>query len=101
VSISNPKSPIPNLQSQTPSQPAEWLPARVVLMCEPSIETLFAILQKDSANFLAPFSLAKACEEHRHYRATLEANGVTVIDVREALTTPVAQPHLRDWARQA
>jgi arginine deiminase len=83
-----------------PSQPAEWLPARVVLMCEPNIETLFAILQKDSANFLAPFSLAKAREEHRHYRATLEANGVTVIDVREALkAAPPAD--LQRWARAA
>jgi len=88
-------------QSLIPLQAAEWLPARVVLMCEPNIETLFAILQKDSANFLAPFSLAKAREEHRHYRATLEANGVTVIDVREALTSPAAQPHLCIWARQA
>lgn len=82
------------------SQPAEWLPARVVLMCEPNIETLFAILQKDSANFLAPFSLAKGREEHRHYRATLEAHGVTVIDVREALISAPAAD-LQRWARAA
>lgn len=92
--------PTPNLQPLIPQQAAEWLPARVVLMCEPNIETLFAILQTDSANFLAPFSLARAREEHRRYRATLEASGVTVIDVREALATaPPAS--LQHWARQA
>jgi arginine deiminase len=84
----------------TACQPAEWLPARVVLMCEPNIETLFAILQKDSANFLAPFSLAQGREEHRRYRATLEAHGVTVIDVREALmAAPPAD--MQRWARAA
>ena len=84
----------------SPSQPAEWLPARVVLMCEPRIETLFSILQTDSTNFLFPFSLAKGQEEHRAYRATLEVRGIRVIDYREALAT-AARARLQHWARKA
>ena len=89
-----------NYQHITPTQPAEWLPARVVLMCEPRIETLFSILQTDSTNFLFPFSLAKGQEEHRAYRAVLEAHGIRVIDYREALVS-AQQKLLQRWARSA
>jgi arginine deiminase len=82
VSLPNPKSKIENRKC---GQAAEWLPARVVLMCEPRIETLFSILQTDSTNFLFPFSLAQGREEHRAYRQLLESHGVQVIDFREAL----------------
>lgn len=90
-----------------PSQPAEWLPARVVLLCEPRLETLFSILQTDSSNFLFPFSLARAREEHQRYRRALEAHGVRVIDIRDALLfsprggRAAAARNLRTWAREA
>ncbi|MCS6847160.1 MAG: arginine deiminase family protein [Anaerolineae bacterium] len=96
--ISNLQSP--NLLPLTPSQPAEWLPARVVLMCEPGIETLFAILQTGAANFLFPFSLAQGREEHRAYRRALESHGVRVIDYREALAQ-AERSRLTQWAREA
>ncbi|BCX04701.1 MAG: arginine deiminase [Candidatus Roseilinea sp.] len=89
-----------NLSSFAPSQPAEWLPARVVLMCEPGIETLFAILQPDAANFLFPFSLAQGREEHRAYRRLVESYGVRVIDYREALMH-AEHSRLAQWARKA
>jgi arginine deiminase len=66
-------------------QPAEWLPARVVLVCAPEIETLFALLETDAANFLRPFSLSEAAAEHANFRTVLEGAGIQVIDVREAL----------------
>lgn len=88
-----------------PSQPAEWLPARVVLLCEPRLETLFSILQTDSSNFLFPFSLAQAREEHQAYRRALEARGARVIDIRDALLpSPSGRRgarNLRAWAREA
>lgn len=83
-----------------PSQPAEWLPARVVLMFEPGLETLFSVLQTESSNFLFPFSLKAGAEEHRAYRRMLEASGVTVIDIREALSS-ATHAKLVQWARQA
>lgn len=67
------------------SQPAEWDRARVVLLCQPSLETLFAILETNSANFLYPFDLRKAIEEHRNYRRKLEEFGAKVYDLREML----------------
>ena len=67
------------------SQPAEWDKARVVLLCQPSLETLFAILETNSANFLYPFDLKKAIEEHRNYRRKLEEFGAKVYDLREML----------------
>jgi len=69
-----------------PSQPAEWEKARVVLLCQPNIETLFAILETNSANFLFPFDLKKAIEEHRNFRRKLEEFGAKVYDLREMLT---------------
>jgi len=94
-----------------PCQSAEWLPARLVLMCEPRIETLFSILQTDSTNFLFPFSLAQAQAEHRAYRAALETRGIRVIDYREALMglsperdgsgDEAARARLERWARAA
>ncbi|MCS7103000.1 MAG: arginine deiminase family protein [Candidatus Korarchaeum sp.] len=67
------------------SQPAEWDRARVVLLCQPHVETLFAILETNSANFLYPFDLKKAIEEHRNYRRKLEEFGAKVYDLREML----------------
>ena len=67
------------------SQPAEWGRAEVVLLCQPSLETLFAILETNSANFLYPFDLKKAIEEHRNYRRKLEDFGAKVYDLREML----------------
>lgn len=86
-----------------PSQPAEWLPAKVVMLCEPRMETLFSILQTDSSNFLNPFSLAQAREEHRNYRRILEERGVLVFDIREALREGgrAGLARLRIWAREA
>lgn len=67
------------------SQPAEWGRAEVVLLCQPALETLFAILETNSANFLYPFDLKKAVEEHRNYRRKLEEFGAKVYDLREML----------------
>lgn len=72
-----------------PGQAAEWLPAKVVLLCAPNIETLFAILQTDSANFLYPFSLARARAEHVAYRRALQDAGAQVIELRDALAGAV------------
>ncbi len=74
------------------SQPAEWDRAEVVLLCQPSIETLFAILETNSANFLYPFDLKKAIEEHRNYRRKIEEFGAKVYDVREMLTNKCDDP---------
>jgi len=82
------------------SQPAEWLPARLVLVCEPAIETLFGLLDTDAASIAQPFSLTGAVREHRHFRHRLEAAGATVIDVREALAAGDPEV-LRQAARQA
>ncbi len=83
-----------------PQQAAEWLPARVVLMCEPAVETLFSILHTGAANFARPFSLAMAREEHRAYRRLLEAHSARVIDLR-ALLAHADRARLVAWARQA
>jgi arginine deiminase len=84
------------------SQPAEWDKARVVLLCQPSTETLFAILETNSANFLYPFDLKKAIEEHRNYRRKLEEFGAKVYDVREMLINKCDDPgnlrRLREFA---
>ena len=82
------------------SQLAEWLPAKTVLLCEPNIETLFGILETNSANFLSPFSLKQAQAEHRAFRRALEAAGVQVMDVREALmgNGDASIARLRAWA---
>ncbi|MCS7087634.1 MAG: arginine deiminase family protein [Thermoflexales bacterium] len=81
-------------------QAAEWLPARVVLVCEPRIETLFALLHTEAASFLYPFALREGQAEHRAFRQLMEALGVQVIDVREVLCS--ADPNLlRAWARAA
>ncbi|MDI3317608.1 MAG: arginine deiminase family protein [Bacillota bacterium] len=69
-----------------PCQAAEWQTARVVLLCEPDVETLFGILETHSANFLHPFDLVRAKAEHRRFREELEARGARVIDLRQALT---------------
>jgi len=88
------------------SQAAEWLPVRTVLLCEPGIETLFALLEIHSANFLRPFSPARARQEHRAFRRALEAAGARVIDLREALAwhagdDPDALTRLRAWAQES
>lgn len=68
-----------------PVQASEWGRARVVLLCQPDIETLFGILETNSANFINPFDLAKAKAEHLAYRQELEQGGALVIDLREAM----------------
>jgi arginine deiminase len=68
-----------------PGQRAEWHRAKVVLVCRPAIETLFAVLNTDAANFLRPFDPDEARAEHDAMRAALEAHGARVVDVREAL----------------
>jgi arginine deiminase len=85
------------------AQPAEWLPATTILLCEPGIETLFAVLETDAANFLHPFNLLKGRTEHRRFRDLLQSRGAQVIDLREALThgTGSDRDRLRRWAREA
>ena len=68
-----------------PAQVCEWDRARVVLLCRPDIETLFGILETNSANFLTPFDLVRARTEHARFRRVLETYGAEVIDLREAL----------------
>ncbi len=98
---------MPDLQQPfRPSQATEWGRARVVLVCEPGIETLFDLLQPNAANFLRPFSLAQAQAEHRAFRRRLEENGVRVIDLRQALLNGIdanaaARERLQGWARQS
>ena len=86
--------------SEAPTQRAEWLPAQCVLLSRPGTETLLGLLQHLSHNFPFPFPLKAGQAEHDAYRRALEANGVRVIDVREALAA--APPDkLRAWARAA
>jgi arginine deiminase len=89
-------------------QRTEWDTARFVLLCEPRFETLFALLETNSANFLRPFSIEQAQREHRAFRQLLEAKGITVMDVREALTYGASQgpscealTRLQNWALQS
>lgn len=72
--------------SITPRQDCEWGKARIVLMHEPGIETLFGVLNPHSSNFLRGFSIEKALVEHRNYRREIEKNGVKVFDILELLT---------------
>jgi arginine deiminase len=88
------------LQPIVPTQAAEWLPARVVLLCEPNIETLFGLLQTDSNNFPFPYALSSGRAEHQAYRRALEAGGARVIDIREALAL-APRGRLESWATQA
>lgn len=81
-------------QAINPSQAAEWGRARVALVCEPGIEALFDLLQPNAANFLRPFSLARAQVEHRTFRRQLEALGVQVIDLRQALLVVIGRLRL-------
>ena len=85
-------------------QPAEWLTPRLVLLCEPSTETLLGMLGASSSNYLHPFSLAGAQAEHRQFRGALQSIGTKVIDLREALAAnseddPQARRRLEQWAR--
>lgn len=68
-------------------QAAEWQRAKVILLAEPNFETLFALLETNSANFLHPFDLKKAKKEHKDFRKSLERWGARVIDLREALVS--------------
>jgi len=71
---------------QQATQPSEWEEARVVLVCRPSVETLFGVLNTDAANFLRPFDLDQARVEHDGFRQAMEERGVRVFDLREVLT---------------
>jgi arginine deiminase len=87
-------------------QAAEWHVARVVLLCEPRLETALGLLAAGAQNFLRPFALSAAKAEHRRFREALEARGARAIDLREALTAgcesdPTALARLRGWARSA
>ena len=89
-----------------PSQRAEWLPLQVAIVCEPSIETLFALIETQSSNFLRPFSLEKGVEEHRAFRERLEQSGAKVYDLKELLTLGCDTPgpaleRLKTWAKSA
>lgn len=87
-----------------PAQAAEWGRARVALLCEPGLETLFDILQPHAANFLRPFALEQGQRQHRAFRRCLTEQGVQVIDLRQALahgadSDAEARGRLESWAR--
>lgn len=88
-----------------PRQRAEWERARVVILFEPGMETLFALLETNSANFLYPFDLEKAKSEHRAFRRALEMTGIKVIDLREALISLIEKrdglENLRKFAEKS
>lgn len=81
-------------------QTAEWVPARLVLVCEPAIEALFGVVETDPAGFACPFSIPRAALEHRTLRRRLEAAGARVVDVREVLAHGDTEV-LREAARRA
>ncbi len=83
-----------------PSQAAEWLPAKLVLLCEPNIETVFGMLQPAANNFAFPYALSAGRAEHQAFRRELEASGARVIDIREALAL-APRASLEHWAKQA
>jgi len=68
---------------QQATQPSEWEEARVVLVCRPSVETLFGVLNTDAANFLRRFDLDQARVEHDGFRQAMEERGVRVFDLRD------------------
>ena len=79
------------MEHLTAVQYAQFQKAQVVLLCRPSIETLFGILETNSANFIRPFSLEKARKEHDVFRTAIESRGNRVIDVREAFINGTAE----------
>jgi arginine deiminase len=90
----------------TARQAAEWEPVQTVLLCEPGIETLFAVIETEAANFLRPFDLLRARAEHRRFRSLIEAHGARTIDLRDALRHGApedehALANLRRWASEA
>jgi arginine deiminase len=92
--------PRPNLVavgSLMACQAAEWQAARTVLLCEPRLETALGLLVANAQNFPRPFGLEAAQVEHRRFREALEARGVTVVDLRDALSSAC---HLDDTARE-
>lgn len=87
-------------------QYAEWEPAKVILLCQPALETAFDVLQPNAANFLHPFSIKQAQNEHQAFRTHLEGKGIKVIDLRQAMTYgvnefPAARQKLESFARSA
>ncbi|HZR14332.1 MAG TPA: arginine deiminase family protein [Acidimicrobiia bacterium] len=87
-------------ESVRASQRAEWDRARLVLVCAPAVETLFATLNTDAFNFLRPFDPARARAQHAALRSTLESRAITVVDVREVLAAG-DRARLRDAAGRA
>lgn len=87
-------------------QRAEWERAATVLVCEPRGEALLGSLQANAANWLRPFDLERGRAEHAGLRSALEAAGVHLLDLRDALafgTTddPDALARLRRWGLEA
>lgn len=69
-----------------PRAAAEWHAARLGLVCEPGPEALLGSVHPEAAGHLRPRALAEGRIEHRTLRQRLEASGVRMVDVREALT---------------
>jgi arginine deiminase len=71
------------------------------MLCEPRLETALGLLVASAQNFPRPFGLEVAQAEHRRFRDALVAHGISVVDLRNALTlgcreSPATQATLRD-----
>jgi len=72
---------------------AEFLPAKTILMHEPSRELFLGVLHPDAALFEGYFSSTEAKLEHQAYRRSLLFKGVNVLTVRDILLLDTIDIH--------
>jgi arginine deiminase len=71
---------------------------RMVLLCEPGAELLYALVLPEAANFEKAFDSREAINEHRNYQQFLRRKGIAVYLLEDLLA---AHPQLIDHATQA
>lgn len=84
---------------------AEYAPADVVIMHEPSSELYYGVLHPHAALFDTYFNAPKAAIEHQEYRELLQKNGIDVLTIKEVLLKnvvdafgePVEGPELEEF----
>ncbi|MFO7941394.1 MAG: arginine deiminase family protein [Bacillota bacterium] len=67
-------------------QTEEWARVESVLLHEPGREALFTLMQVDAHSTDAPYDLTAVQWDHQNYRFLLEARGIDVVSLRDALT---------------
>ncbi len=64
----------------------EWARVESVLLHEPGREALFGLMEVDAEDLRTPLDLTAAQWDHQNYRFLLEARGINVTSLRDALT---------------